>query len=146
MNHIDQETLDAAGQAPNPIQNCTYGDALRVRDFLKKSFGLESTICINFTVSGAIAAPLLPANQIEPANVMKGKYLFTLVKDYNPDNPAPVTMNCAAIAADLKRYPAYDVGVQCWNCLNGKSADEPFNPMSLDSLATIVKEVVADML
>lgn len=144
--HIDQKTLDAAGQAPNPIQNCKYADAKRLAKFLATAIGIAGgTICVNFTVSGAIAAPLVPASEIEPADVTAGEYLFTLVKDYSPDNPAPITLNCAATLADLRRYPAYDVAVQCWNRWNGKSADEPFNPMSNAALAELVKGDVQDM-
>lgn len=142
---IDQKTLDAAGQAPNPIQNCTYDDAIKLVQFLHSSVGIDGRLCINFTVSGAIAAPLVPASEIAPADVTQGEYLFTLVKDYSPDNPAPITLNCAAVLADLYRYPAYDVAVQCLNRWNGKSADEPLNPMSIEKFAELMKESVQDM-
>ena len=145
--HIDQKTLDAAGQAPNPAQNCTLAIAQKIQEFLKDSMGIiDSVICVNFTSGGPVALPYVPVTEITPAKIgVSDEYNFVLVKDYNPDSSAPTTTNCAAVAVQLAKYPAYDVAVQQLNGWNGVDIDTPYNPINSDILAPAIKDDVQQM-
>lgn len=134
---IDQKTLDACGVAPNPGYNCTLDEAKKVAEFLKNSVEIVGTICINFTTGGPSVAPIIPAEEISPADCTKGEYYFVLVKDYSEENTAPVTTCLAAVQTQLNtpHRLAYDIAVEQYNNWQG-TPGVPFNPMVVNTLGT----------